>query len=98
MSGIEEKPNKREENYIERGLVELLKMRNDPEPMRRVWRFGIFDKSQLSMGLFSFVLAIHYLISPGDVGIVGGIIFAIVLFLSGSFLIGVGCVRREWIR
>jgi hypothetical protein len=93
MSGIEEKPNKREENYIERGLVELLKMRNDPEPMRRVWRFGIFDKFDFGMGLLGFILGIYFLISPGYIS---GQSLSIVLLFFGGFLIGTGCVKREW--
>lgn len=95
MSGMDERPNKRLGNDVRSEVKGTFKVHYNPIPLRLVWRFGVFDRFMLVMGLVFLSLGISGLITPtGELGIMGAIMF---LPAAGVYL-GIGCVKREWQR
>lgn len=89
MSGIEERPVKQKEIFVEDVLADLHRMMDDQEEWRRVWKFGIFDKFAIGFGLILFLSSVLTAILYNNIPLaIGGMISAILWIVSG-------CVKRE---
>ena len=91
MSGIEERPNKQKEILVGDLSAELYDTIDYQE--RRSWKFGVFDKLSIVLGVFFLFAAVLL----GTIGTLG-FVFAPIIAISSIIWILEGCVKHEWVR
>lgn len=95
MSGVEERPVKRKEIYVKDLLADLHRTMDNQDGLRMVWKFGVFDKFTVAMGLFWLIFSVLLLIPPVEALESATVNFGIPF---GAICVGMGCVKREWQR